>query len=65
MDRADLALRDLTAVDPFYFPLISKSEIMLEKFDKIMDPIMAVLTWIGGIGVFYWIFLRWAFSLFL
>jgi hypothetical protein len=36
---------------------------MNEKFEKIMDPIMSVLTWIGAIGAFYWIFLRWILSL--
>lgn len=37
---------------------------MNEKFEKIMDPIMAILTWIGAIGVFS-LFLRWIISLFL
>jgi len=34
-----------------------------EQFERIIDPIMTVITWVAGIGAFYWIFLRWIVAL--
>ncbi len=37
---------------------------MERKFELIMDALMTIVTWIAGIGAFYWIFLRWILTMF-